>query len=309
MLPALAAQPTTGLIAAVRYLRTSRPARAERLLEQVRTSEAVGRPPDFALGPMAQLWLAEGNVHRVDSLLASGGLNGSPYVRRVAQFDLVAADLAGVGVPEVAARVLADLERDFPRDSLVADFDTRPIWWAGWLIAAHHAALGDSAVTQRWSAGLGQLPDDSTASPRHWIPALQADLRARIAAQRGDLPTALREAQRAYLLWDVHSDNQIEAAPEPSMRLHLAMLHLASGHPDSAAVYLRSLVPPTTWLGFLTARAWYELGRIATRRGNTEAAADALTRALDLWDLGGDDVAAWRRRARDELEGLTQSGG
>jgi tRNA A-37 threonylcarbamoyl transferase component Bud32/tetratricopeptide (TPR) repeat protein len=309
MLPALAGQPAAGLITAVRFLRPSRPARAEQLLQHVRTSGAAGRPPDFALGPLAQLWLAEGNVQRADSLLASGALNGSPYFRRMVQLNLVAADLAGVGVPAIATRTLTDLERDFPPDSAAAYFETRPIWWAGWLIGAHHAASGDPAVAERWSAALGRLPQDSTASPREWVPSLQADLAARLAGRRGDLSAALRDAQQAYRLWDVHSDNQSEAAPEPSMRLHLAMLHLASGHADSAAVYLRSLVPPTTWMGYLTARAWYELGRIATRRGNVDEAADALTRALELWDLGGDDVAAWRQRAREELQGLAQRGG
>jgi tRNA A-37 threonylcarbamoyl transferase component Bud32 len=309
MLPALAAQPTPGLITTVRFLRASRPARTERLLQLVRTSGAAGRSPDFALGPLAQLWLAEWNVRRADSLLASGALDGSPYVRRVLQLNLVAADLAGVGVPAIAARVLTDLERDFPLDSAAAYFETRPVWWAGWLIAAHHAASGDPPVTERWSAALGRLPHDTAASPREWIESLQADLAARLAARRGDVPGALNDAQRAYRLWNIHSDNQSEAAPESAMRLHLAMLHVATGHPDSAERYLRSLVPPTNWMGYLTARAWYELGRIEAGRDHIPQATDAFSRALELWDRGGDEIADWRRRAREELQRLAQRGG
>jgi tRNA A-37 threonylcarbamoyl transferase component Bud32/tetratricopeptide (TPR) repeat protein len=308
-LPALAAQPTAGLIAAVRYLRASRPARAERLLQRVRAGGAPGQPPDFALGPLAQLWLAEGNVRRADSLLASGALNGSPYIRRLAQFNVVAADLAGVGAPDATARVLADLERDFPPDSVVAYLSTRAIWWGGWLIGAYHAAGENVQVTERWITALGRIPRDTTASPRAWIEALQADLTARLAARRGDLPAALEAAQRAYRLWDVHSDNQTEAAPEPQMRLHLAMLQVATGHPDSAERYLRSLVPPTTWMGYLTARAWFELGRIAAQRDDVTHAAEAFNRALELWKLGGDEVSDWRRRAEEELRGLARRGG
>jgi tetratricopeptide (TPR) repeat protein len=93
------------------------------------------------------------------------------------------------------------------------------------------------------------------------------------------------------------------------MRFHLGMLQLAQGRPDSAEAFLRSLVPPTTWMGFLTARSWFELGQIAERRGDFAEAAGFYAQALDLWNLGGDEIADWRERARTGLERVTRRAG
>jgi hypothetical protein len=141
------------------------------------------------------------------------------------------------------------------------------------------------------------------------VGALQADFDSRLATRRGDLAAALDHARRAYRLWTIHADNTLEGEPEPAMRLNLAVLHLARGQSDSAEVYLRSLVPPTTWMGFLTARASVELGQIAERRRAYADAAQYYARALDLWNLGGPEIEEWRTRAREGLERVAARAG
>jgi len=85
------------------------------------------------------------------------------------------------------------------------------------------------------------------------------------------------------------------------MRFQMAVLLRATGRPDSAAVLLRSLVPPTTWMGFYTARASLELGELAEGRGDRQAAARHYAMALALWRWGGPEVAMWRDRAQNGL--------
>jgi len=93
------------------------------------------------------------------------------------------------------------------------------------------------------------------------------------------------------------------------MRLHLALLLRMAGRPDSAAALLRSLVPPTTWMGFITARASLELGEIAADRGDLAAAIHYYRGALALWERGGPEVAEWRRRAQAALRRVVQEPG
>jgi hypothetical protein len=90
--------------------------------------------------------------------------------------------------------------------------------------------------------------------------------------------------------------------PEPAMRLHLALLLRAAGRSDSAEALLGSLVPPTTWLGFITARSSYERGEMAEARRDRDAAAHDYRSALGLWERGGPEVAEWRGRARAGLQ-------
>ena len=101
------------------------------------------------------------------------------------------------------------------------------------------------------------------------------------------------------------SENTQEHTPEPAMRFHYGMLLRANGQPDSAAAILRSLVPTTTWLGFLTARASLELGQIAEESGDLGLAARHYSRAFNMWRHGGPESDAWRARARDGLQRST----
>ncbi len=64
-------------------------------------------------------------------------------------------------------------------------------------------------------------------------------------------------------------------------------------------------MPPTTWFGFYTARAFYELGRLAENRGDPEQAALHYGRALEYWDHGGPAVEDWRTLARRALERIS----
>jgi hypothetical protein len=74
-------------------------------------------------------------------------------------------------------------------------------------------------------------------------------------------------------------------------------------------VYFQSLVPPTAWAGFLTARAAFELGQIAERDRRHGEAASYYARALDLWEHGGEEVAAWRNRAREAAARVSRRAG
>jgi hypothetical protein len=85
------------------------------------------------------------------------------------------------------------------------------------------------------------------------------------------------------------------------IRFQTAMLLAATGRPDSAAALFRSLVPPTTWLGPVTARAAYELGRLEAAAGNATEAARQYQTAIRLWERGGDEVADWLALARNGL--------
>jgi tetratricopeptide (TPR) repeat protein len=307
LLPDLAIRPADYWLTVFRMLRGSRPARAEQLIE-ARLGATPGAERTLPMQAMLQLWLAEGRIRSVDSVIRSGALDPTLWLRRAAEFHLVAANLAGVGDPDVARRVTDSLAAWFLPDSALAQLPTRPVWRAAWAIGAHHAASGDTAVALRWRAALEPLPRDGGLS-QDWVGALQADFDARLAARRGDREAALTHARRAYQLWTVHSDNVPEGDPEPAMRLHLALLHLSLGRPDSAEGYLRSLVPPATWMGFLTARASFELGQIAEQRRDYAEAARLYERARELWERGGDEVADWRTRATEAVTRVTRRAG
>jgi hypothetical protein len=62
-------------------------------------------------------------------------------------------------------------------------------------------------------------------------------------------------------------------------------------------------------MGFLTARASYELGQIAERRREYVDAAVWYARARALWDRGGEEVADWRARATEGVTRVTRRAG
>ncbi|NIR42831.1 MAG: hypothetical protein GWN99_03055 [Gemmatimonadetes bacterium] len=286
-------------ITVLRDLRRIHPDRAESLLRRLQEIASPGRPQWTAEAEHARLLLAEGRTGEVYSAIESGEYRVWELWKHLHRFN-VAATLVGVSDSAAARKSAQWLAEYIPPDSALAYFETRPVWWTGWLVGAYHAAFGDSMVTREWQRVIGTLPEGGT--PLDYRGALQRDLEARLAVRRGDLTEGLAQAKRAFDLWSIHTENDWEAAVSPQMRFHLALLYEANDQPDSAEALYASLVPPTTWMGFLTTRAAFELGELAEARGDHAAAARHYRLALSYWDRGGPEVASWRERAMAGLE-------
>lgn len=291
-------RPARHWLGVLRYLRTVQPARAESLLARVRPGVEPGRAVYVVRAEEARLLLTEGRVAEVDSAIRAGDYQVGELWKNLRRFQ-IGASLSGVGDEAVTRRSVEWLSDDIPADSALSYFETRPVWWSGWLVAAHHAMFGDTTVTHRWHAVIGELPPGGTSLD--YRGALQSDLEARLAARRGDLAAALTLAKRAFRLWSIHTDNEWEASPSPQMRFNLALLYRAAGQPDSAEALLRSLVPPTSYMGFLTARSSFELGELAENRDDLESALSHYRRAFRYWSRGGPEVIEWRSRAETAL--------
>jgi tetratricopeptide (TPR) repeat protein len=301
MLDSFGGRPSSEWIPVLRLLRNFRPARAEEVaMNAYRTSTLQDQRA--GLGALVQLLSAESRWSVVDSLTRAGALAEVPgFDRQVDRFR-VAAAISGTAEDAGVRAAAARLEATMRPDSALAWFARRPVWLEGWLIGAYEAMYGDTTLARRWGEALGSLPEGG--SPRRFGAALAADVAARLAGRRGDRTTALARADEALRLWDVHPDLQFEFTPEPAMRFHLAELLESAGRTDSAAVLFRSLVPPTTWMGFYTARASLELGEILEARGDrTEALRHYLT-AQRAWERGDASIAALRERARKGLDRL-----
>ncbi|KPK80390.1 MAG: hypothetical protein AMS25_09110 [Gemmatimonas sp. SM23_52] len=294
----IAGAPMREWFAPMRYLRVVRPDRLATLVERVASTAGPGRPQWAVASVQGRLALAEGRLAELESGLEAGeyrSANLDPDLYRA----LVVSSLAGLGPPEAARPSVDWLARYVPIDSAVAYWGQRLVWPTAWALGAYQASFGDTAVTRRWQEVIGTFPPGGT--PKDYRGSLQSDLEARVAARRGDLVVALEQARQAFDLWAIHTDNDWEGSPEPSMRLHLALLYRAAGQPDSARALLRSLVPPTTWMGFLTARSSFELGELAENRGDFQAAARHYRNALRYWERGGPEITDWRQRAEAGL--------
>jgi tetratricopeptide (TPR) repeat protein len=285
--------------AALMELRQARPERFEIVLDRLAQERGPGIPVDAVLHEQARLSVSQGRLTEVYDALRSGTYAEGFEAFRVKSL-LVAATLAGTGDEAMANDLVASMELYTPPDSALEYFDTRPVWLSGWLISAYHATFGDSLKAREWQEIFGTLPAGGTSED--YRAALQADVDARLSARKGDYQRALRSAKRAYDLWTIHTENTVESSAEPAMRLHYGMLLRATGQADSAASILRSVVPPTTWLGFLTARSSFELGQINENRGDLETAARHYARALSMWERGDSEIQGWRNQARDGLQ-------
>ena len=303
----LVERPPAEWLPTLRAMRNEHPERAERLLRRVIHVGRAGEDVNAARGELFRLWIAQGRFGAVDSLRRSGVLEDVPWLHRNLQRWLVAAALADVGDPDLTRSVVDDLAAYIPVDSAQAFFYNYPVWWTGWLVAAYHATHGDTAITRRWSEAIATLPAGGT--PRDYRGGLQQDLAARVAARRDDLDAAARAAADAFARWSIHTDNDWEALAEPAMRLHYAMILKAQRRPDSAAALLRSLIPPTTWMGFLTARAAFELGQLAEDRRAWQEAGEHYALALRYWSRSDETLADWRDRARAGLERVARRSG
>ena len=60
----------------------------------------------------------------------------------------------------------------------------------------------------------------------------------------------------------------------------------------------RSLVPPTTWMGFYTARASLELAELSEEARDLPSAQRAYLTATRIWERGDSSIAPLRDRAR-----------
>jgi tetratricopeptide (TPR) repeat protein len=288
------------LVSMALYFRAADLSRYERVLEAVQG----GGDPTLARaaeGEAIRLHVARGHLDEVDAALRDGSL-AAGGLDWVAQASLVAADLAGVGEREMARRAVEAMVSSLPPDSALAFFQTCPVWLQGWLMGAWSAQYGDTLLARRWIDAIGTFPPGGTSED--YRGSLQADIAGRLATRRGDLQEALDRARSAFFLWTIHTDNEYEYAAEPGMRFELALRYRDSGMADSARAVFSSFLPPTSWMGFLTARASFELGELAFAAGRMEEARAHYSTALRYWDRDGAATASFRRRAIARLEEL-----
>lgn len=281
-------------VAPYRYLRLDSPDRAELLLAaaaDVPDPQITGRVE----GEMFRMGLARGRLETLAADLERGRYPGLGAGGTADRF-LLAAALVGLADSATAHRAVGSLTAYVPPDSALAYFDERPVWWTAWVLGAYHAQMGDTAQARVWQDAIADFPEGGTSPD--YRGALRADIDARLLSRRGDLGAATMAAERALELWGIHTENTYEAMPEPQMRFHLASLQKATGDDDAALWLFRSLVPPTSWFGFLSARAWLELGNLAEDDGDLAAARHHYQRALALWEDAEGPMEPWRDQAR-----------
>jgi hypothetical protein len=247
------------------------------------------------------LSLARGRLALVDSAITHR-TNGEDELARTLERMMVAASLTGLLDPQAVQRSVQSLTRHAPLDSVAEYIETRRVIETGWALAAFHAMHGDTLTAKRWRATFDELPPFDVGYD--YRGALKEDITARIAAREGRLEDALEHAGMAVELWAIHSSNALEDQPEPGMRFHLAQLLRANARGDSAAAIFRSLVPPTTWLGFYSGRSALELAELAEQAGDVETSKKHYMAALTLWERGGTAVMSWHQRAATGLQRL-----
>lgn len=300
-LPVLRAAEAAEWIAVLRMLRLYRPDRTEQLARATLADVGASSRP-IALGSMVQMLVGGSRWRAVDSMRNANAFAIRPGFDQIVDRMTVAAGILGAATGERAADAAQRVSVGLPPDSALALFNRRNVWHDGWLIGAFHAAHGDTLLASRWSEAIGTLP--SGGSPKEAARALQADIRSRLALRRGDRESALAYARQAFALWDIHSENTLENQPEPAIRFHFATLLRGAGRSDSASALLRSLVPPTTWMGFYSARAALELAELKERAGETREAERHYLLASALWANTDPEFAALRRRAEEGLQRL-----
>ena len=295
----LADQPLPITVAVLRELVVYRPEVAERLVDKLLDESRQTTHRDLGTDARLQIWLAEGRLSEVDSLVRTGAIG---YPMRTRQ-SLIVAQLAGVGDSTISAQAVPVLTEYVPADSLDYYHWTKPAWLIGWAVGAYHATFGDSTEAPAWQRALESVPGGGT--PLDYRAALSSDIEARLAVRRGDLDTAVKEARSAYANWQIHSNNAWPGWSEYSFRFHLAEILDAQGLEEQAEWIYRSFVPPYGWVSFFTPRASYELGRIEESRDNRAEALQHYLRAIRLWERGDPEVVGqWLARAQEGLSRL-----
>jgi len=298
----LASASTPDWIGVFRVLREYRMDRAELLA--ARAMRETGAPlARVAMGGLVQLYAAEGRWRLIDSLQRAHVFDQVTNFDRLLLRETVGAAISGTADEDRGRAAAAALAVGRSPDSARAQFERQPVWLEGWLIGAYHAMYGDTTLARRWQVALRALPRGG--SPPEYNAALDADIEARLAGRRGDRALALEQARRAYGLWTVHTENQYEFLPEPAIRFNLALLLRAARESHDAGELFRSLVPPTTWMGFYTPRAALELAELEEASGNRANARRYYLTALRSWEQGDSTIAPFRDRAR---RGLTRVG-
>jgi len=285
-----------------RRLRAHRPDRALALARQTREREGPGFKFNFAASVEAGLLAALGRWREVDSLSANGVYAAVAALDQGLAWKRVAAALPGVAETTGVRRAVAALTARVPIDSAPRWVEVAPVWKVGWLLGAYHATHGDTAIAARWRATLEMMPRGNLFD---WAGAEAADIGSRLHQRKGSADSAASLAAAAFRAWTIKIETAQDEDPEPAIRFRRAEGLLAVGRTDSAAAVFRSLIPPTTWAGLYTTRALLELGAIAARRGDPNAAARYFDWAMQYLELGGPEMAAWLVRARD---GLQESG-
>jgi hypothetical protein len=304
MLDTIADQPVERWLAVLRSLRAYRPERAEQLVDRLLARPAVGLSRRTATGARVQLLVAEGRAAEIGKQVREGAFSEFPGFENVAAAALLASSFTGVEDSTVTAMAVSKVEARVRPDSALEHFNSRPVWWFGWLQAAHHAMRGDQAKAKEWQRIFMQFP--AGGSPATYRESLVEDIASRLAARAGDMASARAHATNAYRLWGIHDSNEPEFNPAPAMRFNLARLLQTANKPDSAALLYRSLTAPGTWMGALGTRAELELGHISEEGGAREEAAYHYATALRMWERGGPGVARWRSEAST---GLDRTGG
>ena len=266
--------------AALRTLRVVQPALAEAFLRELVADSMPVQHQSIGRGALFQLWIGLGRITACDSLVRTGTLDRA---RPILNMFFVASLLAGAGDSTATARAVAELEAYAPVDSLASYSDSRNVWNSGWALGAYHAAFGDTAKARAYQRALSTLPAGDDLIDRDWRGSLSADIEARLAARRGDLDTAEREARRAYDGWLIHSANTAAADPEAAMRFHLAQMLGGRGATEEAAALYRSQAPPYTWRSFYTTLSYERLGQLYDKGGDLEKAAEHYARFVELW--------------------------
>ncbi len=296
-LPSLAGEHPFALALIFRRLRAFRPDRALELIRAVWATASPGAAFDFAARSELGLLIAVGRLREADSLVRAPVFAAVAGAQQLVALSLLANALWGFEDSALTARVVRELDAAYPADSALAMNDTHPIWIVSHLLGAWHAGRGDTLKAIRWRNAARTFPKEG--SPREWGESIAQTIEGRLLDRRGDSTAARAHHETAFRLWTIHTENQSEDTPEPHLRFRLAESLLAEGLADSAAAIFRSLTPPTAWLGGHTSRALLRLGEIAERRGDHPMAARYFDQALQLWELGGPEVAGWRRRAAE----------
>ncbi len=301
LLARVASAPVPVVLTTLRDLRSIRPQLAEQFVEHLSADTMPVLNRGIARLLRGGLWLAEGRIAALDSLVRLGELD---QLRQVVNRALVSATLLGVGEAVALRRALAELEAFAPIDSLEAYLYSRnEVWGAAWSIGAYHADAGDTVRARQWQRAIAALQQGDT--PWDWRTALTADIEGRIAVRRGDADAAQQAAERAYAAWIIHSGYGTEAAPELAIRFRLAEILRAQGEVERAAGLFQSFQAPHTWMGFFTARAALELAEIREAQGRREEAIRHYQTAEQLWQHGEPQIVGpWLARVQDGLARL-----
>ncbi len=294
-LQSLAGERPYGAMIVFRRLRAFRPDRALELILQVRNTSTPGPTFEQAVRSELGLMVPAGRLRQADSLANSPALAVVEGIKNTVARTLLANALWGFRDSVLTARIVGEMDSLYLVDSALARIDRQPIWIVSHLLGAWHASWGDTLKAIRWRDEARKFPKGG--SPRDWGESIAEAIEGRLLDRRGDSAAARAHHERAFQLWRIHTENEIEETPEPHLRFRFAESLLSQGLTDSAATIFRSLTTPTAWLGGHTARAWLRLGEIEERRRNRTEAARMFDHALRLWENGGPEVDAWKQRA------------